>query len=94
MASDIVVPGEDLERASEGIGRMLQHIDTTRGPADLRSVVGDPVSDAADHFESRWSDGRAQLHREGKEIREAIQKVIDAFVDTDNQAGDSLGSGS
>jgi hypothetical protein len=94
MASDVVVPGEDLERASERLSRMLQHIDTTRGPADLGSVVGGPVSDAADHFEGRWSDGRTQLHREGEKIREAIQKVMDAFVDTDNQAGDSLGSGS
>lgn len=90
MASDIFIPGDALQQASDAMGRVLDHIIKTRGEADLGQVVGRPLRDAAENFEGRWSDGREQLRRECKKIREAIQKIEEGFMDTDNQAADSI----
>lgn len=91
MANNVVIPGSDLDRASANLSQVLQHIDVARGPGDLGSAVGAPLRDAAEHFESRWSDGRAQLHREIEKILEAMDKIKQAFEDTDEQTASNLG---
>ena len=83
-----------MKRAADSMGRVRQHIDVSRGTADLDNVVGEPIRDAAERFENRWGDGRSHLHRECEKIREAIGKTMQGFTDTDNQAADSIGSGS
>jgi hypothetical protein len=92
--ADIEIPRDDLENARLSMARVLEHIDVTRGPVELGIVVGRPVRQAAEHFEKRWGDGRKQLHRECKQIGEAIQQVVETYDKVDQDAGNSLGSGS
>lgn len=92
--AEIKVPGDVLEDARLSMNRVLEHIDVTRGPVDLGTVVGRPVRDAAENFENRWGDGRKQLHRECQKIGEAIGKIIEVFGQVDQDAGNSLSSGS
>ncbi|MEU4245464.1 hypothetical protein [Actinoplanes sp. NPDC026619] len=93
MARSIVVPGEDLQQASDSMRRVLQHINVKRSSADFGRVVGSPVRGAAEHFDDRWDAGRKQLRQECDDIVEAIDMILNAFTSVDNQTGDSLGGG-
>lgn len=95
MASDVDIPGAVLEDAADNLRLALQHIDVSGGATfadfqNLGRVVGEPLHGSAAGFETRWTDGRKQLHRECEKIIDAIGKIVDAFQKTDDQAASGL----
>lgn len=95
--TDIKIPGDDIESARDNMRKVMDLFDnSSTSQANIAAAVGNDrlVTDAANDFDRRWSDGRTQLNDEGKSIIDALTKVIDTFTDTDNQIGDQLTSGS
>jgi hypothetical protein len=95
--ADINIPGDDIESARNNMQQVLSLLDNSA--TSLQSIddaLGNDklVTGAARNFDQRWSDGRTQLKDEGKNIVDALTKVIDTFTDTDNQVGNELTSGS
>jgi hypothetical protein len=93
MARSIVIPGDDLQQAADSMRRVLVHINVKPSKADFTRVVGPPVRDAANHFDDRWDAGRKQLRKECDDIVNAIDMILNAFTEVDNQAVDGLGGG-
>jgi len=92
--AEIVVPGEELEAASEALTRTLAFVDSERIPGDIDAILGGgSLSDAARRFDADWSDGRFQLRKQGKAINEAIEKIQRGFGDTDVNTANSLREG-
>lgn len=91
--SDIFVPGDALDEVSRSLALVLDNIDTTAGGVDLNAVLGYPLIDAANNFEGRWADGRTQLKRQCKEIRDAVDQIRTVMQDTDDKAAASLDKG-
>jgi hypothetical protein len=90
--SDIFIPGDDLDAVSRSLTVVLDHIDTTAGGVDLSAVLGYPLIDAANDFESRWADGRIQLKRQCEGIRKAVDQIRTTMQQTDDQAAANLGN--
>lgn len=93
--TDLFVPGEDLRTAATNLDKVLNLID----PATVLTKSGDgfgplggasDVQAAAEDFDSRWSDGVIQLHREATDIQAALKAVVDAFDNTDQQLIDAM----
>ncbi|MFF3437693.1 hypothetical protein [Streptosporangium sp. NPDC002721] len=84
--ADIKVPGSELEEVSRSLGFVLDHIDTDRSGIDIDRAVGYPLVDQGEHFESRWNDGRKQLHRQCEAIKKAVDQILETFKDTDDKA--------
>ena len=90
MASDVYIPGDELTELSSLLGGVLNLIDTDRGAVATPEVVGWPMTRAAANFDDKWGDGRYQLRKESKALKEAADQILQAFGDADNQAADSL----
>ncbi|WP_440070633.1 hypothetical protein [Streptosporangium sp. OZ121] len=84
--ADIKIPGSELEEVSRSLGFVLDHIDTDRSGIDIDRAVGYPLVDQGEHFESRWNDGRKQLHRQCEAIKKAVDQILETFKDTDDKA--------
>lgn len=89
--ADINIPGAELEEVSRSLGFVLDHIDTTASGIDIDQAVGYPLAHPAEHFERRWRDGRAQLHRQCSDVKKAIDQILEQFGKTDDQAASNLG---
>jgi hypothetical protein len=91
---EINIPGDELETASSNMQQVLNLFGDSGGsPPDLETALGASdtlVSGAANHFDSRWSAGRSQLKDEGQKIIDALNQIISAFTDTDNNLGNQL----
>lgn len=46
--------------------------------------------DAGDNFDRKWNDGRTQLKRNSKDLRDACEAIVKAFADADNQQASAL----
>jgi hypothetical protein len=95
--TDISIPGDDIESARDNMRQVMSLFDSSStSQAAISAAVGDDstVLEAAQDFDERWSDGRTQLRNEGKNIIDALTKVIDTFTDTDNQVANQLTQGS
>ena len=90
--TDIKVPIDDLQDTVDALGRVLELLDQSGEPPDLDTMLGGAgdVVGAADAFESRWKDGRAQMTEEGTELLAKVREVVDGFKKTDQELADSL----
>jgi hypothetical protein len=91
---EINVPGDELQAASNNMQQVLQLFgNTNTSGLDLTSALGASdtlVTGAAEYFNSRWNTGQSQLQGDGQKIIDAINQVISAFTDTDNNLAASL----
>jgi hypothetical protein len=95
---EINIPGDELDTASNGMQQVLQLFESSSTSVpNLEDALGASdtlVSGTAKNFDSRWNFGRGQIKDEGQKIIDAINKVVSAFTDTDNNLGDQFTSGS
>jgi hypothetical protein len=87
--AEIDLPGDELERMSQLLGRVMELIDTKSGGFD-ESAVGGPMASSGRHFDDKWSDGRTQLKRQGNQLKDACDEIVKAFTDQDNEQANSL----
>jgi hypothetical protein len=91
---EINVPGDELQAASSNMQQVLQLFgNTNTSGLDLTSALGASdtlVTGAAEYFNSRWNTGQSQLQGDGQKIIDAINQIISAFTDTDNNLAASL----
>jgi hypothetical protein len=91
MASDVEIPGDDLQRAQDTLTFVRDFINLDRNEFDFTAALGAELAGgAAQRFESAWDDGRVQLGREMEGTQDAITAVLDAFAQTDDEAASSL----
>jgi hypothetical protein len=90
--TDIRIPLEELERAANGLAKVLDLLEQGTRPPDADRMLGaaPDVLDAAHLFDKRWSDGRKQMLEEGRDIRDKVLKVVESFKATDDQLAKSL----
>jgi hypothetical protein len=91
---EINVPGDELQAASNNMQQVLNLFgNTNTSGLDLTSALGSSdtlVTGAAEYFNSRWNTGQSQLQSDGQKIISAINEVINAFTETDNNLAASL----
>jgi hypothetical protein len=95
--ADINIPGDQIESARDNMRQVMNLLDSsTTSLSNIDQALGNDkvTTDAAQNFDDRWSDGRTQLKDEGNNIADSLDKVIQAFTDTDNQTGGELTGGS
>ncbi|TQJ47349.1 hypothetical protein OHU34_36550 [Streptomyces sp. NBC_00080] len=90
--ADIFIPGTELDEVRRSLGTVMDNIDTGNAGIDFERALGSPLVDAARNFENRWVDGRTQVRREAKGIRDAAEDINDQFTQTDNDAAANLGA--
>ncbi|MFD0310048.1 hypothetical protein [Streptomyces sp. NPDC127119] len=90
--ADIFIPGTELDEVRRSLGIVMDNIDIGNAGIDFERALGYPLVDAARNFEDRWSDGRTQVRREAKGIRDAAENINDQFTRTDNDAAANLGA--
>lgn len=92
MASDIFIPGDDLEQASQSLGSIQDTIDIGTGNFNFDLAFGSSgrMRQAAGNFERAWKDGRTQLKDQMGQIKKGMDQIVDGITQTDNQLGDSL----
>ncbi|WP_326550666.1 hypothetical protein [Micromonospora sp. NBC_01813] len=93
--SQITVPGDELEEASQALARMLTFVesgrDSDRFGGDITEMFGPGrVADAARGFDRRWDDGRFQLTRQTKDIRDSIDQILEGFARVDQDSASAL----
>ncbi|MFQ6144463.1 hypothetical protein ACLMNJ_15510 [Streptomyces seoulensis] len=95
MASDISIPGEELQQVRDLLSRVHDHIDTGRDSFDFDRALGPRSSDhrAAQHFESKWNDGKHQLQKQIQSVGDAVGNILDSFQKADQDAAANLDSG-
>ncbi|MEU4172817.1 hypothetical protein AB0F46_38785 [Streptomyces sp. NPDC026665] len=94
MATDINIPGDELREAQNMLGFVHDLIDIDRHTFDFDAAFGRDLSrGAARHFEKKWDDGKKQLKRQVKGVREAIGSILDSFEQTDRDAVANLDDG-
>ncbi|MFC4533531.1 hypothetical protein [Sphaerisporangium dianthi] len=84
--ADINIPDAELKEVSRSLGFVLDHIDIGKSGIDFDRAVGYPLIDQADHFESRWKDGRNQLHRQCEAIKKAVDQIVEKYKETDDKS--------
>ncbi|MEU6357820.1 hypothetical protein ABZ896_52480 [Streptomyces sp. NPDC047072] len=87
--TQINMPGEEVERLGVLLRRVIELIDTQASgfsPAD----VGLPLVRSGGEFDDRWNDGRFQLKRDSKDLKDACEAIVKAFADADQEMGRSL----
>ncbi|MEU1513333.1 hypothetical protein ABZ490_14445 [Streptomyces sp. NPDC005811] len=89
--ANISIPKTALDEVSASLSFVIDHIDIGEVHIDFDRALGYPLVDAARTFENRWSDGRFQIQREAKGIRDAVAKIVEQFTETDNNAAANLG---
>jgi len=87
--AEIDIPGDELERMSALLSRVMELIDTKSGSFD-ETVVGSPLASSGRHFDDKWSDGRTQLKRQGNQPKDACDEIVKSFTDQDNAQAESL----
>ncbi|KAB1139424.1 hypothetical protein F7R91_40000 [Streptomyces luteolifulvus] len=94
MASDVNIPGEELQAAQDMLGFVHDFIDIGRDTFDFEAAFGRELGRGrAQDFEDKWEDGKQQLRRQVKGVRDAIGSILDAFEKTDQDAVANLQGG-
>ena len=92
--TEINIPGDELQQASSNMQQVLQLFgNTNTAGLDLTSALGASdtlVTGTAQDFNSRWNTGQSQLQGDGQKIIDAINQIINAFTETDNNLAASL----
>ncbi|WP_055526242.1 hypothetical protein [Streptomyces graminilatus] len=88
----IEIPGTELEEVRRTLGFVMDNIDIDSADIDFDRALGRPLVDAARNFENRWSDGRIQIQRQAKVIRDGADDMVQQFTRTDNDAAANLGT--
>ncbi|WP_101948713.1 hypothetical protein [Mycobacterium sp. 3519A] len=94
MASEVNIPGNELKEAQDMLGFVSDNIDIDRNTFDFDGAFGRELSrGSAGNFEKKWNDGKTQLKKEVKGIRDAIGNILDSFEKTDADAASNLDDG-
>ena len=94
MASEVNIPGNELKEAQAMLGFVSDNIDVDRNKFNFDAAFGAELSrGSAGNFEKKWSDGKIQLKKEVKGIRDAIGNILDSFEKTDEDAASNLDDG-
>ncbi|MFG3296860.1 hypothetical protein ACGF3G_49840 [Streptomyces sp. NPDC048179] len=87
--AEIEMPGDEVERLGQLLGRVMDLIETK--PTGFNaSDVGRPLVDAGSNFDKKWDDGRTQLKRNSKDLKDACEAIVKAFKDADDQQAAAL----
>ncbi|OJF13490.1 hypothetical protein [Couchioplanes caeruleus] len=94
MAADVNIPGDELKEAQDMLAFVHDFIDIGHHTFDFDAAFGPELSrGSAQNFENKWEDGKHQLQRQVKELRDAIGSILDSFDKTDQDAAKSLDAG-
>lgn len=94
MAQDIYIPGDELREAQRMLDFVHDFIDIGHRTFDFDAAFGPELSHgSAQHFENKWEDGKKQLQRQVKGIRDAIGNILDSIDKTDQDAVKNLDDG-
>lgn len=95
MATDVSIPGDDLETASKSLGTIQDHIDIGTGNFNFDQAFGGNgrMRDAAGNFERAWKDGRTQIKDQIDQIKKAMDQVVQQFGQMDTDSGNQLDAG-
>ena len=90
--ADIKVPFEELQRLIVSLDNVMGILEHDTTPLNFQQTLGDAndVIAAAVVFDDRWNDGREQIRNEGKQIRDKVQEVVEAFKATDDALADGI----
>ncbi|MFJ9627223.1 hypothetical protein ACIRU8_05900 [Streptomyces sp. NPDC101175] len=87
--AEIDMPGDEVERLGQLLGRVMDLIET-RSTGFNANDVGAPLVDAGSNFDKKWGDGRFQLKRNSKDLKDACEAIVKAFADADEKMGSQL----
>ncbi|MFE3093031.1 hypothetical protein ACFXG1_04310 [Streptomyces sp. NPDC059248] len=87
--AEIDMPGAEVERMAQLIGRVMELVDTRSAGFDA-VAVGPPLAAAGRDFDDAWSDGRFQLKRECKGLKEGCEAIVKGFADADREMAATL----
>ncbi|KMS88036.1 MULTISPECIES: hypothetical protein [Streptomyces] len=95
MASDVNIPGSELQEAQDMLGFVHDYIDIGHHTFDFDAAFGPELSHgSAQNFEKRWTDGKHQLQKQVQGVRDAIGNILSSFEKTDQDAASNLDDGS
>jgi len=85
MGDQLVVDVDGLTELSSALTRITDGLDATRRTIDgVRADLGSgEVWDALDDFENNWDDGRGQIEKNMKAMKEVIDDSVKAYADAD-----------
>lgn len=86
------MPGDEVQRLGELLGRVMNLIDT-RPSGYNPEDVGPPLVRPGTNFDEQWRDGRVQVKRNSKDLKDACESIVKAFDDFDTKMGSSLKKG-
>ncbi|GAA1993961.1 hypothetical protein [Kitasatospora viridis] len=81
-----VVDLPDLERLAKGLDDAKSELDTAlkaMGSANLGGLGIQALTDACQHFQSRWSYGLGQLGKDAQALHEGLQNVLKNYGKTE-----------
>ncbi|MFJ8111287.1 hypothetical protein [Streptomyces sp. NPDC096132] len=87
--AEIDMPGDEVERLGALLRRVMDIIDTRPSGFDA-AAVGPPLARSGGNFDKKWGDGRTQVKRNSKDLRDACEAIVKAFADADTQLAESL----
>ncbi|MGV9311639.1 hypothetical protein ACWDR0_05535 [Streptomyces sp. NPDC003691] len=87
--AEIDVPGTEVEQMGQLLGRVMELVDTRSAGFDA-VAVGPPLAAAGARFDEAWDDGRFQLKRECKGLKEGCEAIVKGFADADKEMAASL----
>jgi Excreted virulence factor EspC, type VII ESX diderm len=90
--ADLVVDGVGLSTLSSTLSSITDNLDATRSTIDaVRDDLGSgDLWDALDDFEDNWDDGRGQIDKNMKAMRELLEAAVKAYDDADQELADGL----
>jgi len=85
MGEQLVVDIDGLTDLSSGLTRITDGLNATRRTIDgVRADLGSgDLWDALDDFENNWDDGRGQIDKNMKAMKEVIDDSVKAYADAD-----------
>ncbi|UIX31052.1 hypothetical protein [Streptomyces sp. GQFP] len=90
--AEIDMPGDEVARVRDLLGRVMELVETKASGFNAADV-GPPLERSGDNFDKKWNDGRFQLKRNGKVLRDACEAIVKAFEDADRDMGQQLKEG-
>lgn len=85
MGEQLVVDIDGLTDLSSSLTRITDGLNATRRTIDgVRADLGSgDLWDALDDFENNWDDGRGQIDKNMKAMKEVIDDSVKAYADAD-----------
>lgn len=92
MVADLVVDGAGLSGLSSSLSSITDNLDATRSTIEAagNDLGSGDVWDALDDFESSWDDGRGQIEKNMRAMRELLEAAVKAYGDVDQELADGL----